>query len=95
MRGAVLSPAAVDGQEHLRQLRHERSLLLRREHQVPVALLFVRQRGKNPSSDAKVNCTHMRALFRAFHPERNSPKILGIHAHLPCWRFPHASTRTL
>src|SRR5689334_10721766 len=79
MRCAVSSPSAVDGQEHFRQVLPERRLLFRREHQVAVALLLVRQRRKNFPSHAKVYGTKVRALFHPFQAQCNPPKILRVH----------------
>jgi len=73
------SPSAVDGQEHVRQLLDKRRLLLWREHQISVALFFVRQRRENPSPYAEVHRTHVRALFHPFQTQRNPPKVACFH----------------
>ena len=69
----------MDGKEHFGQFLDERRLLLRRQHQIPVALLYRSQRRKNPPVHAEVHRPHMRALFRALQTQRNPPKVLCIH----------------
>jgi len=49
----------MNGQENTRQLPHKFRLLLRREHQVAVALFFGSKRGKDPAAHAEVGRSHV------------------------------------
>src|SRR5262249_24073151 len=71
---------AMEGHDHLGKLRHKHCLLLRRQHQVSVTLLLVRQRRKNPPAHPEVHSPHVRALLRSLQAQRNPPKVLRIHA---------------
>src|ERR1700722_16622549 len=53
-----LSPS-MDGQENVRQLPDKLRLLLRREHQVAVALFMVCKRGENSASHTEVGRPHV------------------------------------
>src|SRR5713226_1833761 len=73
------SPSAGNGHENLRLFRNELRLLLRREHQVAVALFLRGERSEDPAPDTEVGRSHMRAFFRAFQAPCNPAKICCIH----------------
>src|SRR5437667_6988528 len=79
MGGSHPSPSARNGHEKMGLLLDEVRLLLRREHQVAIALFLRGERREYPAPDAEVGRPHVRALFGAFQTQRNPAKICCIH----------------
>jgi hypothetical protein len=79
MGSAVPAPSAMNGKEQLGRLFDERGLLLRRKHQIAVALALRGKRGKDPAAHSKVGRAHMRTLFGALQTQRDPSKIVRIH----------------
>ena len=75
MCGSLSSPSTVHRQKNLRQISNEFRLLLRREHQIAVALFFGSQRSEDPASNTEVGRSHMRTFFDAFKAESNLAEI--------------------
>jgi hypothetical protein len=70
----------MNGQENFRQLPDKVCLLLRREHQVAVALFLRGKRGENPASHTEVGCPHVRALLYSFEAQSNLAEICHFHS---------------
>jgi hypothetical protein len=71
----------VDGQENFWQFLNKCGLLLRREHQVTVALTLGGERGKDSAANPEVRRPHVGTLFRAFEAKSDPAKISSVH---PC-----------
>ena len=78
MRRSVLSPSAGDGQEQFGLLGDEFRLLLGREHQVSITLLYGGKRGEDAAADAEIDCAEVRTFLGAFEAERDAVEILGV-----------------
>ena len=76
---AVASPAAGNGQEDIGSLGNELRLLLGRQHQVAIALLYRCERGKNAAAHAEVHRSHVRAFLGALKAQRQPFEILRGH----------------
>src|SRR6185503_16496876 len=63
-------------------LLDEVRLLLRREHEIPVALLLRGERSEYPAAHTEVGRPHVRALFGTFQAESNPAKIRWSHGGL-------------
>jgi predicted enzyme related to lactoylglutathione lyase len=61
---------------------NESSLLLRRQHQVPVTLALRGESCEYPAADTEIGHSHMRAFFGAFQTQRNSTEVYCIHCPL-------------
>ena len=66
MSHSLPPPSAGDGNENVGQFLDECRLLLRRQHQVAVALGYRRERRKNSAANPEVGVAHVRAFFRTF-----------------------------
>ena len=77
--GAHASPATVDREKNSREILDEELLLLRIEHEVAVALLDVRESGKDVAADAEVGGAEVGALFGAREGERDTGEVFGGH----------------
>lgn len=76
---APLSPSTRYRQEELGQLRDESRLLLRREHEVSVALALRGKRGEDSAAHAEIGRAPVGTLFSAFEAEGDSSKVFDIH----------------
>src|SRR5271157_1259042 len=97
MRHSHSSPSTSDGNEDLGQFLDERSLLLRRELQVPVALVRRCERRKNFAADPEVRAAHVRTLFRPLEAQGDPSEIVCVHRVLPTFYHPsilHVSGKT-
>jgi hypothetical protein len=80
MRHPHSSPSARDGNENLGQFVDERRLLLRREHQVAVALLLRSERRKNSAAHPEVRVTHVGTFFGTFKAKGDPSEIVCLHS---------------
>jgi len=60
------APSTGNRQKHFGLLFNKRCLLNRRNHQVAVTLLLVRERSEYPTPYPKVGRAHVRAFLRTF-----------------------------
>ena len=79
VRRSMASPTASDGQEDFGPFVHEPGLRFRREHQVAVAFVLMRESGEDSAADAEVWRTHVRAFFDAVELEGEPAKVRDGH----------------
>jgi len=72
------SPTTRNGDENFGQFLHERRLLLRREHQVSVALVCRGERRKNSAAHPEVRFANVRILFGAMEAKGNPLRVVCI-----------------
>jgi hypothetical protein len=70
------APSTRDWQKHVRLLRDEIMLLLRRKHEIAVSLALGGKSCENPATYPKVRRTHMGTLLGAFEAECNASEVL-------------------
>ena len=87
MRDAFPSPTPSHGQKYFGCLRDEGGLLLRREHEVAIALLLVRQGRENVTTDTEIGGAHVGALFRTWQTEGEPSEIVYFHVLRSVSRF--------
>ena len=73
------APTSRDWQEHLRQFLDECGLLLRREHQIAVALDLEGERGEYSPVYAEIDRAHVGAFHGPFQAQCDPAKICGVH----------------
>jgi hypothetical protein len=73
-------------EEDFRGISDECCLLLRREHQVAVALLYMDECGEDVAADAEVGCANVRAFLCAFKRESDAAKV-GCAHFVAAWLF--------
>lgn len=81
--GAVASPAAGDGEEHVGEFGYESLLLGRVEQEVAVALFDRGERGEDAAPNTKVNGAHVGAFFGIGEAESDTAKVAGVHRIVP------------
>jgi len=75
MRGAHASPTAGHREKDFREVLDEKLLLLGIEHEVAVALLDVRECGKDAAGDAEVGGTEVRTLLGTGKTEGDAGEV--------------------
>ena len=70
------APSTRNWQKHVRLLRDEVMLLLRRKHKIAVSLALGGKGCKYPATYAKVRRAHMRTLLRALEAECNATEVI-------------------
>lgn len=79
VRRSAFSPSAGNGQEQFGLFSDELGLLLRREHQVSVALLHSGKRREDAAAYAEIDRAEVRAFLGPFEAERDAAEILDCH----------------
>src|SRR5713226_5919304 len=75
-------PSTRDGNEDFGEFLDKRLLLLKREHQVAVALVCRGKRRKDSAAHAEVRIAHVRTLFGTLKAKGNPPEVVYVHRSL-------------
>ena len=79
MRHPHSAPASGDGEEYVGGFGDKQLLLLRREHQVAIALLRVGEGREDFAADAEIDGAHVRAFLYTFQAQGDFAEIGGSH----------------